>query len=448
MVTVSTVALFRYQVLCEVLARELRGYKRSEAVVSVASERHPSPGGEPRRATSRTLYRWLSAYEKRGITGLEPKKRTTVDVSDVLDVALIAFLRSEKTDDPRASVPELIRRAKEHKIIAPDAEVSRTTVWRAVTRMGLPTRIRPSKAEGDMRRFAYPNRMMMILCDGKHFRAGVDRARRVALFFIDDATRKGLHVVVGTSESTELFLRGLYELIRKVGLMTIAFLDNGSGFISDDTVAVFAKLPGAHLINGTAAYPEGRGKVERFNRTAYADVLRGFDKAADVDPRCEALELRLMHYLDRQYNLRPHESLGGQSPNQRWDADPRPLRFPRDEDELRSLFVVTEGRSVSPDHVIRYDGLEYEAPRGLGHSKVEVHRRVLNGELFLVHDGRVVRLQPVDKTANARSARARRLETPVNGEGVPRSAAAAAFDRDYGAVVDSQGGFIPPTKEK
>jgi hypothetical protein len=156
----------------------------------------------------------------------------------------------------------------------------------------------------------------------------------------------------------------------------------------------------------------------------------------------------LQHYLDNQYNPRGHESLGGQSPNERWNADPRPLRFPQNEDELRSFFVVSEGRSVSADHVIRFGGLEYEAPRGLGHSKVQVHRRVLTGELFLVHQGRTVRLQPVDKAANAKTKRSRRSQTPVSGEGVPRTAAADAFDRDFGPVVDSLGGFVSPMKKE
>ena len=43
-----------------------------------------------------------------------------------------------------------------------------------------------------------------MLADGKHFRAGAARLRRVALFF-DDATRYGLQVLVGTAESSELF---------------------------------------------------------------------------------------------------------------------------------------------------------------------------------------------------------------------------------------------------
>jgi len=46
----------------------------------------------------------------------------------------------------------------------------------------------------------------MVLADGKHFRAGAKRLRRVALFFLDDSTRYGLEVVVGTAESAPLFL--------------------------------------------------------------------------------------------------------------------------------------------------------------------------------------------------------------------------------------------------
>ena len=448
-ISASSEALFRYQVVSKVLARELGGEARARAVGAVAARAHVTVNGSARSVSLRTLYRWLAAYQEQGFAGLEPGQRPCVEASAILSQKFLDFLQAEKKDDPRASVPELIRRARETKVIAPDAEVCRATVWRAVKRMGLPTRRRPAKNEGDMRRFAYPHRMMMILADGKHFRAGTNRARRVALFFIDDATRKGLHVAVGTSENNELFLRGLYELIRRVGLMSVIYLDNGAGFISDDTVAVVANLPGVHLVNGTAGYPEGHGKIERFNRTAQADSLRGLDQSADVDPDCRALELRLTHYLG-QYNHRPHESLSGNTPSERWEADQRPLRFPTDDETLRNCFVVTEGRTVSKDHIIKYDNVLYEAPRGLGGARVEVHRKLLDDELFLIHDGRAIRLHPVDPVDNARQRRGRGLEpeAPSSADGVVRTAANIAFDRDFGPCVDQQGGFLPPNKEK
>lgn len=91
------------------------------------------------------------------------------------------------------------------------------SVWRAFERMGLATCMRVTKHEGDMRRFTFLNRMQMVLCDGKKFRAGAARLRRVALFYLDDSSRYGLQVVVGTEETSELFLRGLYKLICRYG---------------------------------------------------------------------------------------------------------------------------------------------------------------------------------------------------------------------------------------
>jgi transposase InsO family protein len=171
--------------------------------------------------------------------------------------------------------------------------------------------------------------MQMVLCDGKKFRAGAARLRRVALFFLDDCTRFGLHVVVGTEENTELFLRGLYGLLKRYGFMGLLYLDGGPGFASLDTAAVLGQLL-VPLIHGAARYPEGHGKIERFNRTAKSDLLRSVDGAADVDPSIGSLELRFGHFLEL-YNDRPHEELDKDTPRMRWDADERALRFPEDE---------------------------------------------------------------------------------------------------------------------
>ena len=443
-------ALFRHQVVSRVFVLEFGGAVRAEAVREVAGE-HFTSEGESRRVSVRTLYRWLAAYGEGGtLKSLEPAERERTESSVVLPEALIAFIREEKTLDPRASAPELIRRAMVLKVLEPGCSIARSTVWRACLRMGLPTTRRPSKREGDMRRFAYPHRMMLVLCDGKHFRAGVTRKRRVALFFLDDATRYGLHVVVGTSENTELFLRGFYELILEHGYMNIIYLDQGPAFISDDTRLVIANLPHVHLIHGAKAYPEAHGKVERFNQTALMSVLRSLDGAAEVDPDCEALTLRLRHFLFNQYNNRPHESLGQKTPSERWTADERALRFPESVAKLRDRFVLTEARKVSKDHVISYEGQLYEAPRGLAGGWVDVQRQVLSGALFILHDGRLMRLHPVDLAANAMTQRAREITQdhgPVPGDAIPKTAATLAFERDFTPLVGLDGGFIDNEQE-
>lgn len=441
--TLSPEALFRYQIVSAVTARALSGQRTDAAVREVAAQLHLTPAGEARAVSIRSIYRWLAEQGRDAPAAPGPAPPAPV-ISRVLPAALLTFLAEEKATDRYASVPELLRRAHELGVLGPHQQVDRTSVWRACVRLGLPLRRVPAKQEADRRRFAYPHRMMMVLADGKHFRAGVRRRKRVALFFLDDASRFGLGVVVGTAETTELFLRGLHAVIRRFGFMDIVFLDRGPGFRSDDTAATCHRL-GLHLVLGTAGYPEGHGKIERFNQTAQAQLLRGVVGAADVDDDCGALELRLTHFLDHGYNRQPHEALDGQTPLDRFEADTRALRFPDSDATLANRFVITETRRVSADNVISYAGIDYEIPRGHDGTEIPVGRHLLSGALSVVHDGELVTLAPVDLARNAVARRAvPQAPAPTDDESAPRTAAQLAFARDFAPVVGSDGGFPAP----
>jgi transposase InsO family protein len=439
--SISGEALFRFAVLSQVLAKTGQGEDRADAVAAVAALKHADTSGSKRKVSDRSIYRWLSAYEKGGIAGLEPAHRARSRTSQVLPEALLDFLMLEKQQDDSASIPELIRRAREHGVVKPAEAVERSTVYRVLKRRGLRMTRRRRAKDRDSRRFAYPHRMDMVLCDGKHFRAGAQRQKRLALFYLDNATRLGLHVVVGTSETAELFQRGLYECICKFGLMTALYMDQGPGFIAEDTLTVVARL-GVLLIHGEAGYPEGRGAIERFNRTAAADILRGLDGRPDVDPGRGALELRLQHYLNEVYAHRPHEGLAGETPWQRFDGDQRPLRFPKDDHDLRRNFEVYIERRVSNDHVVSVDAVDYEMPTGYAGQKIVLRRRLLDQGLGFLHEGRIIDLQPVDLAANARARRAKGKSPQPDTQPVPRpSAADLKFQRDFGPIVGADGGF-------
>lgn len=438
--------LLRSQVIAELRSKLDGGRSVEEAVAEIATRTHfIIQSGVATSVTARSVYRWWARFNAGGWAALRTQQRQTPRLYPALPVKLLEFLSNEKKLDRHASVPELLRRARELEVVGVDESFDRATVWRACKRLGLPLRRVPGKREIDARRFAYPHRMMMVLADGKHFRAGARRTKRVALFFIDDATRKGLTCVVGTSESTQLFLRGLQKAIGKYGLMDSLFLDRGPGFKSADTHSACLALS-INLILGTAAYPEGHGKIERFNQTAVTAVLRGLC-AADVDDACGALELRLEHFLERQYNLRLHEALEQLAPQARWECDTRPLRFPESEAALREALVLTEVRKVSKDNVVSVDGVDYEVPRGHADTALSVRRSLLSGELGVLHDGRLVQLHRVDLAANAIARRASPSAPAADDdEGTPRTAASIAFARELGPVVGPDGGFLPPTR--
>jgi putative transposase len=444
----SDEALFRYQVLSQVFVRERNGQTRSKAVKAVAALEHFAADNTLRKVSRRSIYRWLAAFESKGFTGLSPAKRTSVEDSLILSRPLIDFFKSQKTDDPLTSVPELIRRAKINGLIGADMPINRVTVWRALKRMGIDTRRRKTPKHRDSRRFAYPHRMQMVLCDGKHFRAGAARLRRVAFFFLDDSSRMGLHVVVGTSETAKLFLRGLYETILAYGLMEALYVDNGSGFIAHDAIDVVRKLD-VLFIHGTAGYPEGHGKIERFNRTATEQTLRFLDGNPQVDPGCGALELRLGHYLRQQYNLASHESLAQKSPWSCFGDDEKPLRFAESQQRLRQAFVLHTQRRVSNDNVLSLDGIFYEVIRGHAGSRVTLHRNTLDDSVAIVHKGRLVRLTPLDPHQNARDKRIQsHFQDKKDAQRIwPPSSAQMAFNRDMRPVIDPDGGFVSPPKD-
>ena len=440
-------ALFRYTVISRVLTREFRGEKRSRAVSETAALEHLTVDGKSRTMVARTIYRWLANYEDKGFDGLTPAQHATSRDSLVLSRTLVDFFISQKREDPDASIPELIRRAEINGKIQAGQKVIRSTVWRTLKREGVDVSRRKQTRHDDRRRFSYPHRMQMLLCDGKHFRVGESRLRRVALFFIDDCTRKVLHVVVGASESTELFLRGLYETILSYGLMDALFVDNGPGFSSGDTIDVLRKL-GVLFIHGTPGYPEGHGKIERFNRTVKEQVMRFFAGNPEIDAACEALELRLRHYVREQYNLYPHESLEKRSPDFCFLNDKKPLRFMESEDRLRCAFVLHTRRRVSKDNVVSLGGAHYEMIRGYMGARVVLHRNLLDGSVGIVHKGRLVHLSLLEPHKNARDRRAKSSLKDKKKERaiLPKSSAQMAFDRDMSPVVDSDGGFANPQK--
>jgi transposase InsO family protein len=448
--TRKRLALFRYQVVSAVKLRLVSGKSLAEAVFEVAGAPFLLPDGTVGYASLRSIYRWWSLGQPQD--GLDPFVGTPRSgaISTVLSPAMIEFLASEKTLDRYASVPELIRRATERGVLAPGESLSRTSVWRACQKLGLPLRRLPGKHEVDSRRWAYPHRMQMLLADGKYFRAGPYYRRRVVIFFLDDATRRGLEVVVGTDgESAVLFLRGLYRVVESVGLFDILFVDWGPGFRADDTAAVCQALH-AYLVHGRERYPEGHGKIERFQQTAGTQCLRGLAGAADVDDDPRALELRFRHYLLSQYNHHGHEGLGGQTPQARWDQDERPLRFPESLADLKERFVLRETRRVSADHVVSFAGTLYEVPRGHAQTVVDLWRCVLSGTLSMVHDGKRVILHPLDPVKNAYDRRAHGPVAPApdDDESVPQTAASLAFARDFSPVVDSDGGYRPKARKE
>ncbi|MBT4091969.1 MAG: DDE-type integrase/transposase/recombinase [Deltaproteobacteria bacterium] len=440
--TFSSEVLYRFQVVSQIISLIQEENKLVDAVRMVHSAKFMDAKGNWRRSSIRTLYRWHAAYNEGGVEALKPKLREKITSSLVIPEKQMNFFKELKETDPVVSIPDMIRKAEYQHLIAPQDRSDRTTVWRSLNRMGVDTsRKRTTKKNRDSRRFAYPHRMDMIVCDGKHFRAGVKRLKRVVLFFLDDATRMALGAFVGTSETTTSFLLGLSETLLRYGLPTALFVDNGPGFISNDSLAVLAQL-NILFIHGTPRYPQGHGKIERFNQTALNRVLRTFNGNPEISSDCDTLQLRLQRFLFEEYNHTPHEGIGGQTPYERFHNDPRALRFKEKPDDIRKLFVVHSKRRVSNDHIVTYGSVAYETPRGHAGHRIDLYRHLLDQTISMIHNEILVRLMPVDLHFNAHSKRAKINSKNPKSKGV-QTASQVRYEQEMKPVIDDEGGCQP-----
>ncbi len=259
-----------------------------------------------------TYYKWRKLYDKYGVSGLaktKPKARhvwnrlSDKEISRVLEIARLhpelssRLLAVKITDEEEFSISEstVYRILKENNLIAPRplAEMPAAKEWRHKTTK--PDEIWQSDATN-----------IFIVGWGYYKLIPVE----------DDYSRKIIGYDVRPDETAFSFsdvveiaienARREGHLIEK-GNMPHLYTDNGPGFTSiimDNYLAT----RGIKHIFGTPYHPQGRGKIERFNR-------RIKDKLCLV-VYCSPDELRrAVDEAIPAYNATPHESLDNVSPN-------------------------------------------------------------------------------------------------------------------------------------
>lgn len=178
--------------------------------------------------------------------------------------------------------------------------------------------------------------------------------------------------------------------------------DNGLEFVNN-TLRRVCGIIGSELRPAPPWVPTGKGKVERVNRTAeqtlvcglpfYTDGPRAADGrlfGPDTPPMTFELFVDLFAAWVTDYNtVRPHRALGGQTPLQRWNSDPSPIRVIPAE-ELRFLLMAGEGRIIQRDGV-SFDSIFFISPEMNGWGGVEVEVR------YMPHDLRTVEIFRDDK---------------------------------------------------
>jgi putative transposase len=246
------------------------------------------------------------------------------------------------------------------------------TLQRHFARLELNTRPDgdPPKAFG---RFEAAECDDLWVTDGLH--GPVVEGRRAVLFaLLDDHSRYVVGHRWGHGENTLDMQAALHDAVKTHGCPRRLYADNGSAYASHQ-LAWSAAVLDIELVHSRPGKPQGRGKIERWNRTVRDQFLVEIDTGdAAGGSGCESLaELNRLFtaWCHRHYHHTPHSETGA-TPAQRYHGAERG-RPPRpDPARLRRAFLWREQRRVTTFATISLHGNRYEVDPGLVGRTVDV----------------------------------------------------------------------------
>lgn len=308
------------------------------------------------RLSPSTILHWVRLYERGGrrLESLYPDEREDKGKMRVLDEDVSLSLINLKKELKGATLPVILREAKERKILPVDFSVSPATLYRLFKRHGL---MEGEIAAIDRRRFEaeLPNDIWQSDCMHGPKVLVDDRLRKAYLFaFIDDHSRLIPHGEFYLKENLDSYIDAFMKGLKKRGLPRKLYVDNGPTFRSHQLSFACASL-GIALIHSRPYQPEGKGKIERWFKTVRMQFLSVISDGLTLDE----LNRRLDEWVDKEYHQRVHSSTEGTPLNRYLKQIHLVREAPKD---LEDYFRKRTIRKVDKDRTVSLLGRIYEAP--------------------------------------------------------------------------------------
>ena len=339
-----------------------------------------------------TFYKCLGRFRAEGVEGFFPRSRAPLSSPSLTSAVVVeAIVRARKELDEEGGDNGAISIRWRLEGEGVDPLPSRATVHRVLVRLGQVVAQPKKRPKKSTRRFVapFPNAMWQI--DGFEYQLAGGR-RVVIIQIVDDCSRLDLADLAAVSENSEDVWVAVQAAIAAYGLPVTVLTDNGSAFNGSRrgfTTALETRLRalGVTPIATSVAHPESTGKNERVHKT----LRRWLSKqpAATNLTELQALLDRYRHWYNHH---RRHQSLGGLTPQQRWDlADQtRPDGTP-----IPAPPVITRP-TVSPRGAIGVDGHEIGLAKRWAGKQALVFRSGDHVTVFIGADN--VRTLDLDRT--------------------------------------------------
>lgn len=352
------IALFRYALIRPLADPALSPVERGRLVRELAERVHVGPFGEPVTVSRASLDRWIRTWRAGGFDALIPAER---QVQPRTEAAVLELAIALKREQPRRTAEQIARIVQERQGWAPTAR----TLQRHFARLELNTRPdgTPPAVFG---RFEADQPDELWVSDGLH--GPIIEGKRAVLFtLLDDHSRYLVGHRWGHGEDTLGMQAALHDAVKTHGCPRRLYTDNGSAY-SSSHLAWSAAVLDIKIVHSEPGRPQGRGKVERLNRTVRDQFLVEIDTAVTgVGTGCGSLaELNRLFtaWVHQQYHRSEHSETGA-TPADRYHADrTEPTRRP-DPAVLRRAFLWREQRKVTSFATVSLLGNGYQVEPAL-----------------------------------------------------------------------------------
>ena len=308
--------LLRYRLIAE--AVEAPRGARTALLRKVAAEEHLSPDGRRLRVSVRTLQRWVGRFLKDKLKALSRPVRKDKGRSRTIPPAAVERAIALRHEQSARSTPTLIDILERSGEIA-RGSLRRSTLDRHLDRLGASRRMLHVLGQKRHVRLSFEHPLDFVVGDfhdGPYVKTATSEIRRAVLgAFIDHCSRYVPEARYGLSEDLMHVRRGLRAFCTAHGLMQRLYVDNGPGYQAHRFHFGCAQL-GIDLVHSKPYVSEGRGLVERFNRT----VKEAFEvevRLRPEPPTLDELNAFWRAWLDERYQRRPHSETG-EPPAERW----------------------------------------------------------------------------------------------------------------------------------
>ena len=416
----ENIMMMRYACIIDAVNQSVDDLRSKREIIESASEK----GVEDRNSGTRryfavpTITRWYRIYQKLGLDGLKPQRRSDCKSFRKIDDEIYNQIMEIKKQYPRISATA-IRKRLINKGFINQEQISLSTINRCVNtikdKLDVPTEIQ------EMKRYEMEH-INEVWCGDSSVGPyiTIDGVKRKIWIqaLIDDASRYIVGINAFLNDNYENFLGVVKSAVAKHGVPRVFNFDNGSTYKNRQVELLAARI--GSRINWNKPYtPTSKGKIERFFKTMKIQWLAEFNPSNFHS--LEDVRNDLFKYVNK-YNNTPHSSLEYRTPQDRFFKESSLIRKLSDDSISRNFLMEIE-RRVTRDGLVSISNRMFEVDNQYCRKKVTLRYTADLSDVYIVeNEGNT--LTPVKLLNKHENSRVKRkvyisspaAETPASGQ--------------------------------